>query len=90
MLNFAMGSFNFQEGGKMEFIPNWQRHGMKSKEEAFVRILQTLVENAKELNKKSFTNEAVFHLGGRVITIKGTKREERHKNKGLGNSESEA
>lgn len=55
----------------------YQHAGLKSKQEAIEHIFACLYKDAKKITNRSLSGEAVFHFGGRVITIKGKKKNEK-------------
>ena len=61
----------------MEFVPNWQTLGFKTKEEGWKHVLGFLAQNRKKITAKSLVGEAVFQLGGQMFMVKGKTREEK-------------
>lgn len=51
------------------FLPNWKRLGLSSKEEGLARVLKQLDKDSKKITSHSSSQQAVFFLGDRVITL---------------------
>jgi len=62
----------------MEFIPNWQRMGLASREAGWKYVVEALVKERKTITSHSLSNEADFILGDEMFVVKGAKRVEKN------------
>jgi len=53
----------------MDFIPNWQKLGFKSKADGWKHVLLEMVKNRKKILSKGLTDETSFTLGGETFII---------------------
>ena len=54
----------------MDFIPNWQTKGFKSKADAWKHVVEELIKNRKSIISRGVTDEASFVLGNETFIIK--------------------
>lgn len=62
-------------------MSNWQKIGLKSKEDVFPHVLKCLNEDIEKLITRGLSNEVVFTWFGQTITLRGKAKKKNDKNK---------